>query len=82
MESKDWAILGGLTLLAMIPIWRSGLKENMTFPQFVGAHTVGGEYPEYIPEDMLNSPLSPYEMEMINNLAIAERYGDFGLAST
>lgn len=49
-EQNKWigvAIIIGL--IALVPVWRSGLKENMNFFGFVKNHTIWGDDPEYVP---------------------------------
>jgi hypothetical protein len=36
---------------SLLPIWRSGLRENMNLWQWVNNHTVFGPPIEYVPED-------------------------------
>ena len=54
-----WAMSKGTILvilgaLALIPIWRSGLRENMSFYEFIISHTVfSPNAVEYIPEEYL-----------------------------
>ena len=68
MDTNTKVILGvALAGLALIPVWRSGSRENMTFPQFVAAHTIYGQYPEYIPLDALSSPLTQQELDRLNS---------------
>lgn len=43
-------ILGGLALL---PVWRCGLRENLSFYEFIINHTIWGPPVEYIPEELL-----------------------------
>ncbi len=41
--------------LGFLPIWRSGLRENLNFYQFIINHTIWGPEVEYIPEEMLTA---------------------------
>ena len=44
-------ILGGL---ALIPIWRSGLRTNLSFYEFIIEHTIFSSHEvEYVPEELL-----------------------------
>ncbi len=43
-------ILGGLALL---PVWRSGLRENLSLYEFIIEHTIWGHDVTYIPEELL-----------------------------
>ncbi len=47
--SKDLAIL--LLAASVLPVWRSGLREDMNFWQFAKEHTRWGHPVEYIPEE-------------------------------
>ena len=50
----NWAgvIALGLVVAAFtVPVWRSGLRANLTFFQFVVNHTIWGPPVEYIPEE-------------------------------
>jgi len=53
MSEKTVAVIIGLGLLGLIPVWRSGLRENLNFYQFIGAHTIWGPEPTYVPEEYL-----------------------------
>ena len=47
-------IIIGLGLLGLLPVWRSGLRENMSFYEFVLSHTIlDSNEVEYIPEERL-----------------------------
>ena len=43
-------ILAGL---ALVPVWRCGIRENLSFYEFVLEHTIWGHEVEYIPEELL-----------------------------
>ena len=44
-------LLGGL---ALIPVWRSGLRTNLSFYEFIIEHTIFSPHEvEYIPEELL-----------------------------
>ena len=45
-------IVGGLLVLSVLPIWRSGLKDNLNFWQFLLNHTIWGDPVEFIPKEM------------------------------
>lgn len=47
------AVLVILGALALVPVWRCGLRENLSFYEFVVNHTVFGPPVEYIPEEYL-----------------------------
>jgi hypothetical protein len=36
---------------SLLPIWRSGLRENMNLWQWVNNHTIFGPASEYVPEE-------------------------------
>ena len=38
-------------LLSLLPVWRCGLRGNLTFWQFTREHTIWGSPVEYIPEE-------------------------------
>ena len=39
-------------LAVALPIFRSGLRSNLTFFEFVKLHTIFGPEPEYIPKEL------------------------------
>lgn len=45
-----WVIMAGVALL---PVWRCGLREKLTFYEFVINHTVFGPPVQYLPEELL-----------------------------
>ncbi len=48
-------ILVILGALALLPVWRSGLRENMSFYEFIIAHTTFSPYDvTYVPEEYLS----------------------------
>lgn len=47
--SKDVAVLA--LLASFLPVWRSGLREDMNFWQWTYAHTIWSPKPQYIPEE-------------------------------
>lgn len=51
MQQKHITLLALLLLISLIPIWRSGLRENQSFWEFVLNHTIWGPPVEYIPEE-------------------------------
>ncbi len=53
--SKDVAFL--LVAASFLPVWRSGLRDDMNFWQFVLNHTVWGDKVEYIPEEYYGEDL-------------------------
>ena len=46
-----------LLLLSFLPIWRCGLRDKLTFWDFVREHTIYGSPVEYIPEEDYESVL-------------------------
>jgi hypothetical protein len=50
-------ILWGVVIAFTLPIFRSGLKTNLTFFEFVKNHTIfaGNKIPEYIPREDYDS---------------------------
>jgi len=51
MTKGEWAVLlGGISL---IPAWRCGVREHLTFPEFILEHTVFGHEVTYIPAELL-----------------------------
>ncbi len=49
MKTKDWLILAGAA--SLLPVFRSGLVDNMNFWQWIYNHTIWGPPVEYIPEE-------------------------------
>jgi hypothetical protein len=50
--SKGKSIALWLAVLALtVPVFRSGLKTNLTLFEFIWNHTIFGDYPEYIPRE-------------------------------
>ena len=48
------AILVILAGLGLLPVWRCGVRENLSFYEFVGEHTIFSPHEvEYIPEELL-----------------------------
>lgn len=51
MDNKTLVALG---LLGLLPVWRCGLRENLTFYGFILEHTIFSPHEvEYIPEELL-----------------------------
>lgn len=50
-----------LGLLSFLPVWRSGLKTNLTFWGFVLNHTTFGDPIEYIPRERYEEIFSEEE---------------------
>ena len=50
MTKGEKTVLAGFAVLSLIPIWRSGLREDMNLWQWVANHTVFGPPSEYVPE--------------------------------
>ena len=46
-----------LALISFLPVWRCGLRKNLTFWEFVIEHTVWGHPVEYIPEEQYKESL-------------------------
>ena len=44
-------LVWGIVLVFTLPIFRSGLKHNLSFAQFVLNHTIFGDSPEFIPKE-------------------------------
>jgi len=43
-----------LGALALVPVWRCGLRENLSFYEFIIEHTIFSPHEvEYIPEELL-----------------------------
>ncbi len=51
MTKGEKIALGGFIILSFLPIWRSGLRENMILWEWIVNHTIFGPPSEYIPED-------------------------------
>jgi len=50
MTKNEKVALGGVAVLSFLPIWRSGLRENMNLWQWIANHTIFGPPSEYVPE--------------------------------
>jgi len=50
VTKNEKALLIGFVCFSLLPIWRSGLRENMSLPAWLINHTVFGPPSEYIPE--------------------------------
>lgn len=54
MSEKKAALIIGLVFLSFLPIWRSGLRENMNLYEFLIVHTIFSPYDvTYVPEEYL-----------------------------
>ncbi len=51
MTRGEWLVIIGAA--SLIPVWRSGIRGNLTFPEFIIEHTIFGHPVEYIPEELL-----------------------------
>ena len=52
---KAWGksvLVWGIALALALPIFRSGLRSNLTLFEFVIVHTIFGPEPEYIPKEI------------------------------
>lgn len=64
-------VIGGL--IALLPIWTSGLRRGLTFFDFVRAHTVFDPKPvTYVPEELYTQPLTRDELNELLVLHQAE----------
>lgn len=50
MTKQGKVLLAGFVLFSLLPIWRSGMRERMTLPQWIVNHTILGPPSEYVPE--------------------------------
>ena len=67
MQKHGWLLpVIGIAALGLIPIWRSGEKDHLTFYQFVKSHTIWGSFPQYIPVETLSEELTGEELDMLN----------------
>jgi len=48
---KKVLIVWGIALALTLPVFRSGLKSNLTLLQFVWNHTIYGDKVEFIPRE-------------------------------
>lgn len=46
-----WLVILGAA--GLIPVWRCGLRENLTLYEFIIEHTIWGHEVTYIPEELL-----------------------------
>ena len=53
MKKGDWGVL--LLMGSILPVFRSGLRGQLTLWEFIINHTIWGPEVEYIPEEMLTS---------------------------
>ncbi|KKN48233.1 hypothetical protein LCGC14_0654950 [marine sediment metagenome] len=54
MSEKKAVLIIGLAFLSLLPVWRSGLRENMNLFEFVMVHTIFSPYDvTYVPEEYL-----------------------------
>ena len=51
MNQGQKAALVMTVCVSFLPVWRSGLRENMNFWQWIINHTVFGPPSEYVPEE-------------------------------
>ena len=52
MTKGTWLVIIGA--VGLIPVWRSGLRENMNFYEFVLEHTILSPHEvTYVPEELL-----------------------------
>ena len=51
MKPATKVVLPVLGIASLIPIWRSGLQEDLNFWEFILNHTIYGPAVEYIPEE-------------------------------
>jgi hypothetical protein len=68
--------------LGSVPIWRCGLRERISFWEFVRAHTIFDPHPvTYVPEEEYTKPLTDDEIEKLLAVREAQRIvGDTGQA--
>lgn len=59
LTHKQKAILIGIGLASLLPIWRSGNRTGLSFWGFVINHTVLGPPVEYVPREDYAAELSP-----------------------
>lgn len=71
MTKGEKAVLAtGFIIFSLLPIWRSGLRENMILVEWIANHTVFGPPSEYIPPEyyLPDTPV-PLEEEVSMELA-------------
>ncbi len=53
MSKQQWKALGLVVLIAAfaVPVFRSGLRTNLTLFEFMKAHTVFGPEVQFVPEE-------------------------------
>ncbi len=46
-----WALALAVVGASFLPVWRSGMRENLDLWQFIGNHTIWGPPVAYVPEE-------------------------------
>lgn len=62
-----------LLVLGSLPVWSCGLRKQLTFWEFVIAHTTWGPEPEYVPEELYTQPLTEDELNKVCALSEAKQ---------
>ena len=51
MTRGQWLVVLGAA--SLLPVWRSGIRGQLTFPEFILEHTIFGHEVTYLPEELL-----------------------------
>ena len=57
LKSPGGALLMCMIIASFLPVWRCGLRHNLTFWEFAGEHTIFGHPVQYIPEEKYEEEL-------------------------
>ena len=64
-------VLGGIAAFGL-PVFRSGLKGDMTFAEMIYNHTVFAEFPIYVPQELILPPERLKEIEAVSRIEPVE----------
>ena len=79
---KTALILLGIAAAGSIPVWRCGVRENLTFWEFVLAHMVFDSQPVmYIPEEVYSRSLTQGEFDKLCAVYEAEQIAGYNAGS-
>ena len=81
MSGTAGAVILGLGVLGSIPVWSCGLRQRLTFWEFVLDHTVFGPNPEYVPEELYTQPLTEGEFAQLCALQEAQQILQLGTSA-
>ena len=71
--SKTLILIGGVAAFT-VPVFSSGLKQNMNFAKFIVNHSIWGERPQYVPRELVIPPNGASPQYLVDRRLNSEVY--------